>query len=280
MAHLSTFPPGQSASCTADYGWACAVAAQAGVFARLDGRSFGGTYAEATRWLADHRAEASALVAIFTRGDGMETWLAQLPEICPNLPIAGGAAARGNGCMHGETVPHAADVALFAVTEGIWRSTALTAHRPVGGFFALSGSSPRQFDRIAGTNESLLEVLARVRRENGLAPDDWDRIALTDRDGVVYHLHPEGEAIVSGADLCASREVAPAVFNAAALDQARAALHGNCLVFGCAGLAGLQESGLPWPGCGAFTALYGEIHPGAFVPRFSNLTLSILERES
>lgn len=280
MGRLVVFPPGQRAACTAEFGWACALAGKPTTFSEMEGRVFGGTFSEAAQWLFEAGHDFRALVAVFTRGDGMETWLAQFPELCPNVPIVGGAAARGTGYVNGETLPHAADVALFGITEGTWRGTALTAHRPIGEFFKLAGSSPRRFDRIAGKNESLPEVLSRVRQENGLPPDDWDRIALTDRDGVVYHLHPEGETIVSGADLSASREVAAAVFSAAALDQARAGLNDNCLVFGCAGLTGLKESGLPWPGCGTFTALCGEIHLGGKTPRFSNLTLSVLERLS
>jgi hypothetical protein len=76
------------------------------------------------------------------------------------------------------------------------------------------------------------------------------------------------------------REVVPAVLDAAALASTRDSLDGDCLVFGCAGLAGLAECALPWNGKGAFTALFGEIHPCSGRPRFSNLTLSVLRRTS
>ncbi|GAB4168415.1 MAG: hypothetical protein Fur0032_06690 [Terrimicrobiaceae bacterium] len=124
----------------------------------------------------------------------------------------------------------------------------------------------------------LADILSEVRREYGLSADDWDRVALTDREGIVYHLHPEGNAIVSGADLCASRAVAVAVLDPKAVEEARRTLSPGDLVFGCAGLAGLVECGLPWADCGAFTALYGEIHPTNGAPRFSNLTLSVLHQ--
>jgi hypothetical protein len=279
MARLVAFPPGAT-DVGADFAWACAAVGTPGLFAELDGSAFGGSFDGATQWLREHGPPSRALVAIFARGDGMEAWLAGLNAVCPGLPVAGGAAARLAGSGRGGIVPPGDDVALFAIGEGTWRASALTAHRAAGDWVVLAGGHPRRCAGVASTGEQLAGLLERIRRTEGLPPDDWDRIALTDRAGVVYHLHQEGDEIVSGADLCPSREVAPAVFHPASLAASRAALDEQCLVFGCAGLAGLRASGLPWAGCGPFTALYGEIHPCGGTPRFSNLTLSVLERLS
>lgn len=279
MARLVAFPSGTSEA-GAEFGWACATAKKPELFAELDGAAFGGSFDHATRWLRENGPVPRALVAIFARGDGMDSWLAGLAGMCPGVPVAGGAAARADGSANGRTVPLGGDVVLFAIHEGTWRVAALTAHRPAGDWVVLAGRQPRRLDRVEPAGRPLAEILESTRRTAGLPPGDWDRIALTDREGVVYHLHPEGGEIVSGADICASREVAPAVFSRKALLEARAALKKDCLVFGCAGLAGLAESGLPWAGCGPFTALYGEIHPCGGTPRFSNLTLSVLERLS
>lgn len=278
MPRILTFPPGAAAAGTA-FCWACAVAREPRMFVELEGEVFAGSHVHAAAWLRRIAPSARALIAIFARGDGMEALLARIPAIAPGLPIAGGAAARAAVEAIGRTGPPASEVALFAITEGVWQAAALTVHRPRGDWTTLAGTDPRRFTHTI-SGEPITEILARVRRDCGLAADDWDRIALTDHDGVVYHLHPEGDAIVSGADLCASREAVPAVLDATALASARSSLDGDWLVFGCAGLAGLSECRLPWDGRGAFTALFGEIHPCSGRPRFSNLTLSGLRRIS
>lgn len=277
MARLQTFPAGYGEAIK-DFSWACAVTGQPAPFADLKGNAFGGTFDEARDWLARQADGMCALVVILVRGDGMDQWLAEFPQVIPGIPVAGGAAARSPGEVRGLTFPAAPDVALFAIREGRWEGHALTAHRPAGGWFVLAGDDPRWFTHAGEV--PLADILSGARREYGLSADDWDRVALTDREGIVYHLHTEGDVIVSGADLCASREVAVAVLDPQAVEEARRTLSPGDLVFGCAGLAGLAECGLPWADCGAFTALYGEIHYNNGTPRFSNLTLSVLHRKS
>jgi hypothetical protein len=93
----------------------------------------------------------------------------------------------------------------------------------------------------------------------------------------VLHLHEDGDTIVSGADLPESRTVRLAFFDArrgsaAILAQARP----GALAFGCAGLFGLFGTDRPWEAVMPTTYLFGELAVANGVPRFANLTFSLL----
>jgi len=273
----ATIHPVGQVSPTGDFGWACFAAREPQTFVNSRGLVFGGTYEEASAWMTGQLPQARAFVVIFSRGEGMEAFLAGLSPAVASVPMAGGAAARASGA--GFTHPAAEDVAVFAITEGQWRSVSVTSHFPKGEAFRCLGDAPRRFSAIM-THEGTVGVgdhLWKARAAFGLAPDDWDRLALVTDDGIVLHLHEDGERVVSGADLPASREVRLALFDpdrggAAILARARP----DALAFGCAGLFGLFGSDRPWEAVMPTTYLFGEIANANGIPRFANLTFSLL----
>ena len=207
----------------------------------------------------------------------MERFLARLSPEVASVPITGGAAARTHGA--GFKHPAAKDVAILAITDGEWQAVSVTAHFPEGAAFHCLGSDPRSFSAIQtreGTSGAG-EFLRKARTAFGLAPDDWDRLGLVTEDGSVLHLHEDGETVVCGADLPASREVRLALFDLhrgreAILAQARP----GALAFGCAGLFGLFGEDRPWEAMMPTTYLFGELAVANGAPRFANLTFSLL----
>ncbi|MFZ4599919.1 MAG: hypothetical protein ACOYNN_14845 [Terrimicrobiaceae bacterium] len=263
-----------------DFGWACLAAQEVRRFTDLEGTAFGGSYAEASAWMAGQRPKARAFVVIFTGAEGMEGFLDGLPSEVASLPMAGGAAARGSG--PGFTHPRAQDVAVLAIMEREWQALSVAAHFPAGDRFQCLGDDPRRFSTIRTSETSEGTVGAdgffqNARVVYGLAPGDWDRLALVTDDGIVLHLHEEGGVVVSGANLPASREVRLALFDAA---RGREAIlpHAapGALAFGCAGLFGLFGDERPWEEFIPTTYLFGELAVGNKTPRFANLTFSLL----
>jgi hypothetical protein len=155
----------------------------------------------------------------------------------------------------------------------------VAAHFPEGDAFHCLGNDPRSFSAIQtrqGTSGAG-EFLRKARTAFGLAPDDWDRLALVTDDGIVLHLHEDGETVACGADLSASREVRLALFDPhrgreAILAHARP----GALAFGCAGLFGLFGEDRPWEAVMLTTYLFGELANANGLPRFANLTFSLL----
>lgn len=259
------------------FGWACFAAKEARVFADLQGPAFGGSYAEASAWMSSQWPLARAFLVIFTREKGMEVFLGGLSSDVASVPMAGGAAARGGG--PGFTRPVAEDVSVLAITEGEWRAVSVAAHFPTGDTLRCLGNVHRRFSAIR-TGEATIDANAyfqNARTAHGLAPGDWDRLALVTDDGIILHLHEEGGEVVSGADLPASREVRLALFDSV---RGREALLAHAapgaLAFGCAGLFGLFGDDRPWEDAMPTTYLFGELAVADGTPRFANLTFSLL----
>jgi hypothetical protein len=277
---LTAVPPGRKPA-PEGFSWACAAAREPLDFASLTGETFGGTYADAAAWMCRQLGRARAFILLFTRGDGMETFLAGLDPQVRRIPMAGGAAARMTGHASGVVFPAAEDVAVFAVTEGNWDCVAVTAHFPAGAVVRCAGSDPRRFSEILseGKSHSARRFLAEARQAHGLAADDWDRLALITQEGTIIHLHDAGEAVGCGTHLPASREARLAVFDETRGREAiLASTTPAALAFGCAGLHGLFTSGKPWEALIPATYLYGELAVFASGPAFSNLTFALLRR--
>lgn len=264
-----------------EFAWACAAADAPEKFAELMGTAFGGTYAAAAEWMKSQIVTTSAFVLIFSRGEGIETFLTALPEAVRATPMAGGAAAREAGSESGMTAPTGEDVAVFAITEGMWEAVSLRGHFAVGEGFRCCGIDPRRFAEveIAGRVRGASGFLADQRKSYGLREEDWDRLAIIGDDGLVRHLHAQGGTIVCGANLPGSRTVRLALFDEdRAVGEIMSAVNGRSLVFGCAGLHGLFTKGRPWESRAATTYLYGEIATAEKQPYFTNLTFALLRR--
>lgn len=273
----ATIHPVGQVSSVGDFGWACFAAREPQTFVNSRGVVFGGSYAEASAWMNGQLPGVRAFVLIFARGEGMEGFLAGLPPAVASVPMAGGAAARASG--PGFTHPTAEDVAVLAITEGEWQAVSVTAHFPKGDAFRRLGDDPRRFSAIM-TREGTVgagDFLRKARAAFGLAPDDWDRLALVTRDGVVLHLHQEGNVIVAGAGLPRSYEVRLALFDPIrGREEILAQAKPGALAFGCAGLFGLFGEDRPWEALMPTTYLFGEIANAKRLPRFANLTFSLL----
>lgn len=264
-----------------EFGWACAAADAPEKFAELMGNAFGGSYAAAAEWMQSQSGNATAFVVILSRGEGMEDFLVALSEEVRAIPMAGGAAAREAGQALGMTMPTGEDVAVFAITEGIWEAVSLCGHFAVGEGFRCCGIDPRRFAEIeiAGRVRGASGFLADQRKSYGLREDDWDRLAIIGDDGLVRHLHAQGGTIVCGANLPGSRTVRLALFDEnRAVGEIMSAVNGGSLVFGCAGLHGLFSKGRPWESTASTTYLYGEIATAEKQPYFTNLTFALLRR--
>lgn len=273
-------PVGQVTS-PGEFAWACFAAVERRAFGSFHGAVFGGSYAEASAWMASQLPHVRAFVLIFTRGEGMERFLAGLPAEVASVPMAGGAAARANVAATGFTHPAAQDLAVLALTEGSWEAVSISAHFPEGDAFECPGNDPRKFSEVRTAHGSFGagDFLRQARAAHGLAPGDWDRLALVTNEGIVLHLHEEGGLVVSGADLPASREVRLALFDPSRGREAILA-HASpeTLAFGCAGLFELFGEDRPWEALMPTTYLFGELATTSASPRFANLTFSLLIR--
>ncbi len=273
----ATIHPVGRVSSVGDFGWACFAAREPQTFLNSRGVAFGGSYEDASAWMTRQLPGVRAFVVIFATGNGMEAFLAGLSPVVASVPMAGGAAARASG--PGFTYPAAEDVAVLAITEGEWHAVSVAAHFPAGDTFHCLGNAPRSFSAIRTRERTIAadDFFLEARSAYDLAPGDWDRLALVTKDGMILHLHEDGGMVVSGANLPHSRQVRLALFNP---DRGREAILArakpSALAFGCAGLFGLFGSDRPWEAVMPTTYLFGEIANANGIPRFANLTFSLL----
>jgi hypothetical protein len=204
----------------------------------------------------------------------------------PEVPVAGGGAARGPGQEQGELCPPAADVAVLLITEGRWRAESLNVHKALETNLEFEAAGPRSLVRLRRAGEGEWQpaaaFFADCQRRNGRDACDCESITLSDPAGRNVHVSVNGDVLPTGADLPAGGRL---VLRAVSREQTAASLGAFCspagaLVFGCAGLRSLLDAPLPVPQGSLATFLFGELVTLDGRPQFGNLMASRLLREA
>jgi hypothetical protein len=198
---------------------------------------------------------AKAAVLIFTRAEGMESFLAGLRAQFAGLPIAGGAAARASG-RPGEIAPgREGDVLTWFIDEGNWVSETLNVHEAKEIRYEFKAQGPRRILELksdGGAWEPAAEAFAGLQARFGVKDTDFESVTFSDLAGRNLHCSRSGQQLQCGSDL----PTKDCVLVVRRTDELRAqaslqrfASEPGSLVFACAGLYGLlKERLLPAPG--------------------------------
>jgi len=250
----------------------CSVSAPA----RFPGEAVAGRYADVLVQLGQITLVPRAAIVLFSRGTGVEHFLEQWRKLFPQLPVAGGAAARGAGQERGELLPAAEDVAVLLLADGSWRAETLNLHDD-GPVWAFQADGPRTITQLRRPGDNAWQPAAAIFRtcqvKSGRENADCESITWSDLNGRNLHCSFAGESLQTGADLPADgqlrlrtvpRMFAPKKFRHFCAEP-------NALVFGCAGLRSLLDAPVE-TGQGSIAGfMFGELVTLAGRPQFGNL---------
>lgn len=250
----------------------------------FSGEVVAGRYAEVLERLPRITFVPQAAIILFSRGTGVEPFLERWQKLFPQVPVAGGAAARGSGQERGELLPPAEDVAVLLLADGPWQTETLNVHTAAGPVWEFQSAGPRTIARLCqpgGHWEPAATVFRVVQAESGRGNEDCESITFSDLNCRNLHCAFSGEALQTGADLPADGRL-----RLRTVARADAAEKLGCfcaapsaLVFGCAGLRGLLDAPLVPGGVGGLTGfLFGELVTLAGRPQFGNLMAARLVR--
>lgn len=245
----------------------------------LPGEVIAGTYETVASALKCAPSLPAALILLFSKGTGMETFLETIRGRYRNVPCAGGAAARGEVAGCGFVFPEGSEVVAITLWSGTWTTQTIHFHRPTGERLRIVPRSPRCFAEVEvkGRRRAARPYFEDVFHKLDVREKVWDRCTLRCDDGRLLHLSVADNMIFSGSDLPSGGNVEIAVFDQSFGERDRAsAIRPGSLVFACAGLYGLLKRRCLPVEDPCLAHLYGEIVTSANGPAFANLSVTLL----
>jgi len=246
------------------------------------GEVVAGSYADVLEQLRHLSFVPQAAIILFSEGTGAENFLQEWQKLFPAVPVAGGAAARGNGQERGEVLPPAQDVAVLLLTGGSWQAETLNVHDVVGTAWQFRTDGPRTITHLRRSASDPWETAAAAFRTAqtrlGREKTDCESITWSDVNGRNLHCSFAGESLQSGADLPPDEQLLLRTVSRAeaAKKLGQFCSAPNALVFGCAGLSSLLDAPLA-TGSGSLAGfMFGELLTIAGRPQFGNLMASRL----
>ena len=249
----------------------------------IEGTVLRGTYTEVLAKLPSGK-KPSFGIAFFTTGIGMEDFLAKFRVRLPGVPLIGGAAARAAGKTTGEVLPLTTDVALLLADSGNFVLASANFHKPVGLRCEFEPRGARCIERIrmalSGEWRNAVLFYREIQRRFGVAENDFDSIAFTDKTGRNIHSSLVGGCLRTGANLPIDHYLTLSVAERAAVmkDMSSFFAMENAVVFACAALRGFTNRAVY---CGPGTVasfVFGELCPLPSGPAFGNLMLARIRK--
>ncbi len=246
------------------------------------GEVVAGNYADVLEELRHIRFIPQAAIILFSGGTGAENFLQEWQKLFPKLPVAGGAAARGNGQEHGEVLPSAENVAVLLLADGSWQAEALNVHDVVGTAWQFRADGPRTITHLRRSASDAWETAAAAFRaaqtKLGRENTDCESVTWSDVNGRNLHCSFAGEFLQSGADLPSDGQLLLRTVSRAeaAKKLGHFCAQPNSLVFGCAGLRSLLDAPLAIGSDSHAGFMFGELVTLAGRPQFGNLMASRL----
>ncbi len=244
-----------------------------------------GDYREIVRDVQQVKAQHAtphAMVVITVRNGFAMEFLSKLNAIVGKIPVAGGGVIPAAN-REGRTVPHTQDAAVLLIYDDRYRWTAqwYNFHETIREEIQVRAASKHV---ILSIREDGQDVAAQAwyhtcKERCQIAPDDFEQIAFSNREGYNLHLSNEGEfALHTGSDVPFDGRLSVRKLNRNALVQGvkEQAARKNSLLFACAGLKRFIPDGITLGENAAIAFFGGEILRSKDNIRFSNLILSSL----
>jgi hypothetical protein len=243
----------------------------------LSGAVVSGAYDAVIAELALLLQKPSAAIILFAQGTGMEVFLRSWHTLFPDVPVVGGAAARGTDGAQGELLPSSVDLAVLLIDSGRWRAEALNVHdvETLPLEFRADGARRITHLRPVGAKawQTAVDLFKGQQEACGRLADDFESITLSDINGRNIHCSIDGDDLESGADLPEDGPLDLRVVTAedAAKRLAHFCAEPDALVFGCAGLRSLLDEPLAVATGTLAGFMFGELVSLANGPQFGNL---------
>ena len=235
----------------------------------IEGSLLIGTYEECLGNIPDGKWQA-VVVLLGNKGDENEFIKALAEKV--GAPLVGGAAAINPVTGEKGLITGRGEVAIFLINDERYDfeviseniHTALSEHK--------ISYSDRWINEIDGCNAK--EWLLQQKEKFGIKKEDFEHLTLSDKYGINAHLSEVDGRIFSGRDLSETMCLRYVEHSEVLTKIQKFYNDENAVIFGCAGLKSILDSGLSCSGTGLF--MFGEVCTVDGHSDFGNLMLSKL----
>ena len=240
----------------------------------IEGTIIYGTYEECLKNIPDGNWQAS--IVLLGNAGNENNFIKKLSEKV-KAPLVGGAAAINPLTGEKGLITGGSEAAVFLVCDDRYNFEIISENIHNVSTEHKISYTDRWINEIDGCEAK--EWLLNQKYKLGLSKDDFEHLTLSDKYGINVHLSEVNEKIFSGRDLTETMYLRYISHNEVQTKIQKFYNDENAIIFGCAGLKGILDSGLTCPSIGLF--MFGEVCTVSGHSEFGNLMLSklrILER--
>jgi len=252
----------------------------------LSGEVLGGTYLRVLDDLKGIGFRPSAVIAFFSKNNGVEGFIDSCRAVLVQTPMVGGVAALGQGQKAGELLPKAEEVVLLLLEEDKYDIKTMNVHDSKGIQVEIRKDGERVIKkiRVHPGNEwvNALDFYSSRRESENIPADDFECLTFSDLAGVNVHCSSIEGGLKTGANLPENDTM---VLRGTDADRVTTRLQEwvaakDTLVFCCAGLRKLIRMPLK-TGYGTLAGfMFGELVTIDKTPMFGNLMAARLQRSA
>ncbi len=249
---------------------------------QVKGEVLSGTYHAVLSKVKELTFMPKVAIAVFTRPQGMEAFLASLIEILPELRMVGGGAAVGAGQCSGEVMPKAEEVAILLPVEDNLLCISKNIHQQTGTWCHVKALTDRSFQKIKlqniGEYENAVDFYKKEQKNRGIDENDFESMTFCDALGRNIHCSIADGIISTGANLPADGilQLVATSTNSAREEMLAFFSQKNAFIFGCAGLRSLLREQIVTQEGSVAGFMFGEIVMPKNQAVFGNLMMAAL----
>ncbi len=236
----------------------------------LNGTLFSGTYDECLENIPEGTWQAG--IVLMGNAGGENEFVRTLAEKV-KAPLAGGSAAINPVTGESALITGRGQATVFLIDDERYKIEVVSKniHQNVLGEHKISHSG-RWIDEIDGCEPK--RWLMDQKKKLGLGKEDFEHLTFSDEHGINVHLSEVDGKIFSGRDLCETMYLRYVPHEEVQREIQEFYDDKDAVIFGCAGLKGILDSGLQCDGTGLF--MFGEVCTVDGYSDFGNLMLSKL----
>ncbi len=249
----------------------------------LQGSLFSGNYNAVLTSLSELEFKPGVCIVFFNKPVGIESFINQLIQIIPDVPLIGGGAATGEGQSEGELMPPAADVILLAIGNENFELESLNIYDRKELAVEIKKTSPREFELLRvlpdGEWQSALNFYRCQQTSMGIESNNFESVTFCDKNNRNIHFSIAGKSLQSGANLPDDDKLFLRVVSDSSVEErvANFMADNQSLIFACAGIRSLIKRPL-YTGSNSLAGfMFGELVILNNTPMFGNLMLAKLK---
>ena len=235
----------------------------------IEGVMLTGTYDECLKNIPDEKWQTG--IVLLGNAGNENTFIKALAEKT-GIPLVGGAVAINPLTGEKGLITGNGEAAVFLINDSRYNFEVISENIHNGLSEHKISYSGRWINKIDGCEAK--ERLFKQKEKFGIKKDDFEHLTLSDAYGINAHLSEVDGKIFSGRDLSETMYLRYISHDEVQGKIQKFYNDKDAIVFGCAGLKGILDSGLSCSGTGLF--MFGEVCTIAGHSDFGNLMLSKL----